>query len=323
LRRRVRGFWLSVPDAPPTDSLAAQATLHEVLVQVAVLLAPFCPFVADRIWRDLTGAGDDQSVHLADWPAVDGRGVDEGGVLDAALDAQMALARRLASLGRAARSEAGGKVRQPLGRALVVLPAESPSILSEIVADELNVDEVVVTHELGEVLRYELVPNFKVLGPRLGPAVKHLRRALDGLDAAAVAQALDAGETVTVEVADGAVELGPGDLDLRIKGQPGFAVSRDGGEVVALDLTIDDQLRRRGVAREVVRLVQDLRKAMGLDVSDRIHLTLVGLDDLVVMFPFIGREVLATEVVAGAAEGVGTPLELEGYPEARTVISPA
>ncbi len=323
VRRTRRRFWRTDPDTPPSDSLAAQATLHEVLVELSILLAPFCPFVADRVWRELTGAGEDQSVHLADWPAVSRRGVHEGGVVDLELEAQMTLARRLASLGRSARSEAGVKVRQPLGRALIVLPAESPEILTEIVADELNVDEIVVTRELGDVLRYELVPNFKVLGPRLGPSVKDLRAALDRLDAAAVAQSIEAGDVVLVELPAGTVELGPGDIELRIKGQAGFAVSRDGGEVVALDLAIDDRLRQRGAAREVVRLVQDLRKASGLAVSDRIRLSLAGLDDLGPMFGLIGREVLATEVVAGAAEGVGAPLDLDGYPEARAVISPA
>jgi isoleucyl-tRNA synthetase len=323
VRRSRRRFWRTDPEAPPSDSLAAQATLHEILVQVAVLLAPFCPFVSDRIWRELTGAGEDQSVHLADWPVVSRRGVDQGGVIDEELEARMSLARRLASLGRAARGEAGVKVRQPLGRALVVLPSDSPPILADIVADELNVDAVEVTHELGDVLRYELIPNFKVLGPRLGSAVKDVRAALERLGAAEAAQTLEAGGAVAAELPGGPVELGPGDLELRIKGQPGFAVSRDGGEVVALDLAIDDDLRRRGAAREVVRLVQDLRKASGLAVSDRIRLDLAGLDDLAPMFPLIGREVLATQVAAGAAEGAGSALDLEGYPGARAVISPA
>jgi len=103
------------------------------------------------------------------------------------------------------------------------------------------------------------------------------------------------------------VVLGPGDLELRIQGQPGFAVSRDGGEVVALDLMVDEPLRRRGLAREVIRQVQDLRKASGLDVSDRIVLTVAGLDELAEHFELIGREVLAVRVVPGVADGEGTP----------------
>ena len=232
--------------------------------------------------------------------------------VDPALEAQMALARRLASLGRAARSEAGVKVRQPLARALVFLPPGAPPLLEGVVADELNVDEVVVAEELGEVLQFELVPNFKELGPRLGPAVKELKPALASLDAAAAAEALEAGGTVTVALPAGPVELGPGEVDLRVRGQAGFAVSREGGEVVALDLALDDDLRRRGAAREVVRQVQDLRKTSGLDVSDRIRLYLVGLDELSTQFDTVAREVLATEIAAGPGPGEGTPLDLDG-----------
>jgi isoleucyl-tRNA synthetase len=318
VRRTRRRFWRTDPDAPPGDSLAAQATLHEVLVSVARLLAPFCPFVADRMWRELTGG---ESVHLTDWPGAVVDAATPGGesvvgedASDGPLEAQMTLARRLTSLGRAARAEAGVKVRQPLARALVHLPPGAPPLLAGLVEEELNVDRVVVTAELGDVLRFELAPNFKTLGPRLGPAVKELKSVLAAMDPAAVADLVDnleAGSSVTVLLKSGPVELGPDDLDLRVQGQAGFAVSRDGGEVVALDLEMEDDLRRRGLAREVVRHVQDLRKAAGLDVSDRIRLHLTGLDAVAPLFGVIGREVLAVEVLAGPGEGDGTALELD------------
>ncbi len=114
-------------------------------------LAPFCPFVADAMWRALSGVDETQSVHLADWPVPDGSAIDRD------LEAQMELARRLTSLGRAARSEAGVKVRQPLSRALVFLPSDAPAILYDMVAEELNVDEIDVADELSEVLEFELV----------------------------------------------------------------------------------------------------------------------------------------------------------------------
>ena len=338
VRRSRRRFWRTDPGAPPADAQAAQTTLHEVLVTVSVLLAPFCPFLADRMWRELTGAGEDDSVHLADWPVVAeagtapagagraapaGAGTVEGGRVDDELERQMAQARRLSSLGRAARSEAGVKVRQPLARALVFLPAGAPALLEDVVADELNVDAVVVAEELGEVLRFELVPNFKVLGPRLGPAVKDLRSALAALDGSAAAAALEGGRPVVVDLPGGPVELGPGDLELRVQGQPGFAASRQGGEVVALDLTVDDDLRLRGLARQVVRLVQDLRKASGLDVSDRIRLWIDGLGGLEPMGELIGREVLATDVTwEPGPGGEGTALELEDHTGVRAWISP-
>ena len=318
VRRSRRRFWRTDPGADPSDSLGAQATLHEALVTVARLLAPMTPFVADRMWRDLTGAAEDDSVHLADWPAT------EPGAVDPDLEAGMALARRLSSLGRAARSEAGTKVRQPLARALVYLPPGSPTPPPGIVEDELNVDRVEVTDQLGDVLTYELVPNFKLLGPRIGQRVQQLRAAMGSVDAAAAAADLGDGRPVTVTLDDGPVELAPEEVELRVRAQPGFAVSRDGAEVVALDLTLNDDLRQRGLVREVIRHVQDLRKASGLEVSDWIHLHLAGLDDLEARFEVIAREVLARSVDTtapdndnGTGNGNGTTVALDDGGTAR------
>jgi isoleucyl-tRNA synthetase len=305
VRRSRRRFWRTDPDAPTGDTLAAQATLHEVLTTVSLLLAPFCPFVADSMWRALTGADEAQSVHLVDWPV----GCEE--LIDRELEAQMELARRLTSLGRAARSEAGVKVRQPLSRALVFLPPGAPAILHDMVAEELNVDAIDMADELSEVLEFELIPNFRTLGARLRDQMQDVKPALDALDAASAADALEAGQPITLALPGGPVELSPEDVQLRVRGQQGFAVSREGGEVVALDLTLNEALRHRGVAREVVRLVQDLRKTSGLDVSDRIHLHLEGLDTIAAHFDYIGREVLAVDIVSGPGEGAGTALELE------------
>ena len=230
VRRSRRRFWRTDPDAPAGDTLAAQATLHTVLTTLSLLLAPLCPFVADAMWRDLTGADDGASVHLADWPVADVARVDPE------LEAQMELARRLTSLGRAARSEASVKVRQPLRRALVFLPADSPAILRDMVADELNVDEIDTADELSEVIQFELKPNFKTLGARLKDLVREVQPALDALDTAAAAAALEEGRSITVVLGGEEVELSPDDVVLRVRGQQGFAVSREGGEVVALDL---------------------------------------------------------------------------------------
>jgi isoleucyl-tRNA synthetase len=307
VRRSRRRFWRTDPDAPAGDTLAAQATLHEVLTTLSLLLAPMCPFVSDTMWRHLTGASvdGDASVHLADWPVAD------GSMVDADLEAQMALARRLTSLGRAARSEASVKVRQPLKRALVFLPAGSPEILRDIVADELNVDEVDTAEELSDVIQFELKPNFKTLGSRLKDLVRDVQPALAALDTAAAAAALEEGRSVTVALGGEPVELSPDDVVLRVRGQQGFAVSREGGEVVALDLNLDEGLRKRGLSRDVVRLVQDLRKASGLEVSDRIRVHQVGLDVIAEFFDFIAREVLAVSMESGPGEGEGTLLELD------------
>jgi isoleucyl-tRNA synthetase len=314
VRRSRRRFWRTDPDAPAGDTLAAQATLHQTLTALSLLLAPMCPFISDTMWRALTGAGDDQSVHLADWPTAD------HSVLDPELERQMALARHLTSLGRAARGEAGVKVRQPLSRALVFLPSDAPAILRDIVADELNVDEIDQGDELGDVLEFELAANFRALGPRLGERVKDLKAALASLDGAVAAAALENGESITVTLAGEEVALGLDDVQLRVRGQQGFAVSREGGEVVALDLTLTDDLRRRGLVREVVRQVQDLRKVSGLDVSDRIVLHATGLDAIASSFDVIAREVLATEIVSGPGAGDGTALDLDSDSEAAGAV---
>ncbi len=198
VRRSRRRFWRTDPDADPADSLGAQATLHEVLVTLARLLAPVVPVPGrpDVARPDRGGRRTTRSI----WPTGRRNGP---GPLDPALDAGMALARRLSSLGRAARSEAGVKVRQPLARALVYLPPGSPTPPAGIVEDELNVDLVEVTAELGDVLDYELVPNYKLLGPRLSDRVHPLRKAMASVDGAAAAAELAAGRSVVVPLEGG------------------------------------------------------------------------------------------------------------------------
>ncbi len=309
-----RRFWRTDPNAPRSDSLAAQATLLEVLQRVTLLLAPFCPFVAERLYRELFDVDETASVHLADWPksAPEHRNV--------ALEESMDVARRLTSLGRAARAEAGVKVRQPLARALVFLPTGSTLPPAGVVEEELNVDELEYGSELAQVLTFELVPNFRTVGPRLGEAVKELRAALAALDSVAAAQTLESGGTVSLSLSTGTFELGGDDLELRVKSQGGFAVSRDGSEVIALDLTLNDGLRRRGYLRDVVRQVQDLRKNSGFDVSDRIILFVTGIDDLADGFAMLSSEVLAVEVISGEGLGEGTPLELDDDRVARAWV---
>jgi len=318
VRRSRRRFWRTDPRVPAPGSLAAQAPLHEVLTLLAGLLAPFCPFLADHLWRGLTGAHETDSVHLADWPVAD------PALIDGDLEASMEVARRLTSLGRAARSDAGVKVRQPLSRALVFLPPGSPLPPPGVVEDELNVDRLDDAGELSDVLHFDLVPNFRSVGPRLGDAVKHLKGALAGIDGAAAAKELEAGRSIAVQLPDGEVMLGPDELELRVKAHEGFAVSREGGEVVALDLTLDEDLLRRGLVRDVIRQVQELRKSSGLELADRIELIVDGLDDLSELdLEGIGREVLATTVTRGVGSGAATVLELEDQPAAQAWITKA
>jgi len=173
------------------------------------------------------------------------------------------------------------------------------------------------------VLSFELVPNFRLVGPRLGEAVKELKPALAALDSVAAAAALESGGAVVVVLSTGTFELDRSEVELRVKGQGGYAVSRDGAEVVALDLALDEDLLRRGYLRDVVRQVQDLRKNSGLDVSDRVILNVVGLDDLAQGFALLASEVLAVEVLATKGEGEGTRLDLDDERDAVAWVTKA
>jgi isoleucyl-tRNA synthetase len=310
-----RRFWRTDPTAPPSDSLAAQATLLEVLRRLTLLMAPFCPFLCERLYSELFDEGEMASVHLADWPATDPSRRDES------LESSMDVARSLTSLGRGARAEAGIKVRQPLARALVFLPSGAPMPPAGVVEEELNVDVLEYGTDLSAVLSFELVPNFRTVGPLLGEAVKELKPALRALDSVLAAQTLEAGGSISIRLSTGVFELSGEDIELRVKGEEGFAVSRDGGEVIALDLTLDDGLRRRGYLRDVIRQVQDLRKNSGFDVSDRIVLHVTGIDDLADGFELLASEVLASEIIAGAGLGEGTALELDDGRRARAWVT--
>jgi isoleucyl-tRNA synthetase len=234
----------------------------------------------------------------------------------------MALARRLTSLGRAARAQANIKVRQPLRRALIALPPDTPALLADIVAEELNVDEVLVADNIGDILTFELAPNFRLLGPRLGERAKQVRQALNNLDPADAVGRLERGETIAVALPEGDADISGDEVQIRVRGRQGFAVSRQAAEAVALDLEIDDELRRRGLLRDVVRQVQEMRRSAGLDVADRIQLNLDGVDELQPWAIDIAREVLAETVSFKTDEDLGSPLKTDDNRIATARITP-
>jgi isoleucyl-tRNA synthetase len=286
----------------------AHATLHECLVTMAKLLAPFCPFIADEIYGNL--AGHDDSVHLADWPSAD------ASAIDADLDARMARARQVVSLGRAARIESGLKVRQPLRRALVLLPDRagvSPEIAAEV-ADELNVKRLEPIANLEGLVEYEVVPNFRLLGPRAGRRMPKLTEALAAADGAAVRRALAEEGAFDVEVDGETFSLGPDEVEVRAVSHEEFALAQEGLTVVALDTVLDDDLRGEGIAREVVRALNELRKTTGLDIADRITLDLRAdgtvKDALERHQQWIAAEVLAEELAISPLDGA---TELPGF----------
>jgi isoleucyl-tRNA synthetase len=262
-RRRLRA-------GPGTaDGLAAFATLHECVVTLALLMAPLTPFLADYLWGVLRPPGAPDSVHLAAWPEAD------PSLVDPALVAQMALARRLTELGRSARASAGVRTRQPLGRALTGAASFGalPPGLRDEVAAELNVRELGSLDDVpGGLVRTQVRPDYRSLGRRFGALTPAVAAAVTAADPVALAARLAAEGSAQLVTGGTAVTLEPGDVVITQRPREGWAVASEAGETVALDTDVTQELRREGLAREVVRLVQEARKGDGLDVSDRIHL---------------------------------------------------
>jgi isoleucyl-tRNA synthetase len=272
VRRSRRRFWKGDP--------AALATLHECLYVVTLLMAPIIPFVTERVWQDLfrpISPDLPDSVHLAPWPTIDPAGVDDS------LRGPMAIARRLVELGRAARAESGVKTRQPLRRALIGSAAwsELGEELRSQVCEELNIGvlEPVGTAD-SDLVDHTAKGNFRNLGKRFGTETPKVAAAIAAADAAALAASLSASGSATVDVDGAAVELGADDVIISERPREGWSVVNDQGETVALDLELDDELRRAGLAREIVRAVQEARKASGLEITDRIALRWTGGEDV-------------------------------------------
>jgi isoleucyl-tRNA synthetase len=301
VRRSRRRFW--------AGDASALATLHECLYVVTLLMAPFTPFITERVWQDLFASTSDElpdSVHLAAWPDVDGTLVDD------TLADQMALVRRLVELGRAARATSSVRTRQPLGRALVAAPGwdELSDELRGEVSDELNCGELLA---LGDVTEAHLVDvsvkaNFRALGKRLGKGTPPVAQAIADAEPEALVAALRSSGTAHVEVDGEQVTLTEDDVVVTETPRTGWAVASDGGETVALDLELTPELLRAGLARETVRTLQEARKNAGLAVSDRIVLTWEATypdlgDALRAHSAQVAGEVLATSFDEGVGAG--------------------
>jgi isoleucyl-tRNA synthetase len=300
VRRSRRRFW----DGDP----AAHGTLRHCLVTVSQLLAPFVPFVADEIYDNLDGG--EPSVHLCDWPVPEPR--------DEELEAAMAIARETVRLGLAARGAAKLKVRQPLREAVVVAAGRERAAierLADVVREELNVKTLRFVAEAAELGSYTLKPNYRTLGPRFGKTMPQAAAAVAALDPGHVADALRAGESVGVFIDGHDHELGPDDLQVAMAPLEGYQLEREGSHAVALDLTLDDELRREGLAREVVHAVQNARRIAGLEISDRIVLRLGGDEELLAAARkheiYLSGEVLAVQVHYDG-NGTGDVARIEG-----------
>jgi isoleucyl-tRNA synthetase len=296
VRRSRRRFW----DGEP----AALQTLHECLDGVTRLMAPFTPFITERVWQALivpTAGTAPDSVHLAEWPAADPSRTDDR------LGAQMALVRRLVELGRAARADSGVKTRQPLARALVGAEGwpELPEELRALVAEELNVLGLDALAGGGDLLEVTVKPNFRALGKRFGARTKAVAAAVTAADPADLAAALRS-EGAVVAVDGEQVRLGQDEVVVTETPRSGWAVASDAGETLALDLAVTPELRRAGLARDAVRLIQEGRKRSGLQVADRIELWWAAAQPdgelaraLVEHAELVAREVLAVSYEQG------------------------
>jgi len=298
VRRTRRRFWTGDP--------AALATLHEVIEKVTLLMAPLTPFITERVWQDMivpVTPGAAGSVHLARFPVAD------QSLADRSLSAQMALVRRLVELGRTARSEAGAKTRQPLARALISAQGygDLPAEFRQQIAEELNVQAVEPLGDTGMPVDTMAKANFRALGRRFGKGVQDVAAAIAAADAPALAGALRASGAASLTVQGEQVTIAADEVFITETPREGWAMASDTGATVALDLDVTPALLRAGIAREVIRHVQEARKTTGLEVSDRIVLRLRVLDEqtlgaLTEHVSLIAEEVLATDLSFGQPE---------------------
>jgi isoleucyl-tRNA synthetase len=316
VRRCRRRFW-NPGGQTSEDTSAAFATLHRCLVTVAQLLAPFMPFLSEAMWRNLAAGrgGNPDSVHLSDYPVAD------VGDEDPALEEAMATARQIVELGRRVRAETRTRNRQPLAEAVVHLAGSHERVahLLPIVAEELNVRTVRFAEPGGAFGRWRAKPDFKLLGPRLGAAVRVVAASLAD-DDGTLAGALADGRTIEVPIDGGVATIGPDEVDLTQEVVEGWGVASEGAVTVALELERTPELLREGLARELVRLIQDGRRAAGLAVSDRITLSVATTGEvaeaLAAHRDLIADETLASELREGPP-GDGASVQggdVEGVP---------
>jgi isoleucyl-tRNA synthetase len=295
---------------------AAFATLRHCLLETAALLAPFIPFVTDEIHGNLAGGeGEDfgalpDSVHLRDFPEPD------PSLRDTVLEGAIEAVRRTVELGRAARAQAKVKVRQPLRRAVIVASEEEREAIearADLVRAELNVKELDFVSDESDLVSHSVKPNYRSLGPRFGKQMPQAAAAIEALDASHVARAVEAGGEIGVNVDGHDHTIGPEDVSLVLEPLEGYQVEAEAGHAVALALELDDELRREGWAREIVRAVQEARKQAGLEVTDRIELALGGDDELLRAAReherYVAGEVLAEPVGYEAADGTVASIE--------------
>ncbi|MAU76465.1 MAG: isoleucine--tRNA ligase [Crocinitomicaceae bacterium] len=300
------------------DKISAYQTLCACLRATSILGSPVAPFFMDRLYRDLneglgmSNEGAKNSVHLADFP------ISDDAIIDGELEVRMELARKLSSQVLSLRKRERIRVRQPLRRIMVpVLDEISASRLSaieDLIRSEVNVKEVEILRDGGGIVK-RMKPDFKALGPKHGKRMKAIAAAVNALPIEAVDQLEMAGQlTITPSDSLGDVDIILSDVQISTEDIPGWLVSSEGGLTVALDITIDSQLRAEGLSRELVNRVQNVRKDIGLEVTDRIKLSISAVENISVQLQenleYIRTQTLA-EHVAWQDDAEAVEIELD------------
>ncbi len=274
IRRNRRRFWKAEAG---DDKQAAYLTLFECLDAVHRLMAPFMPFLSESVYQNLVrGERDDvpESVHMTDWPAAAAELIDDD------LIHGFDVVQRVVGLGRSARESSKVRVRQPLARLLIRVPdAKTRAAVEEHAAqirEELNIKQIEFLAADAELLRYRIKPKLPELGKRYGKRVPAIRKALAECDAASLVKAHVAGENFELEIEDQAIAFAAADVLVETESAEGYACAEEAGFLAGLDTTLNEELLVEGVARELIRTVQDARKQAGLEISDRITLRIEG-----------------------------------------------
>ena len=302
IRRSRRRFW---SDVESQDREEAFQTLYTVLMDLVKIAAPYTPFIAETIYRNLRQEHDPISVHLTSFP----RYMEE--VRDLNLEEVMSLVQRAVSLGHGLRKEKQLKVRQPLAKAYIISP--NPEHLKlfaqekQLIADELNVQEVVFMQDEHQFVSLKAKPNFRLLGKKIGKLMKQAHAIIEGFSQDQLLQLMN-GESISITIESEQVVLTSEDVQVEREVKADIVAANDGEVTVALDTHLTPELVSQGIAREIVNKVNTLRKEQNFDIADRIHLTLktdVSVQSSVREHEtFIKGEILALSVHFADCEGV-------------------
>jgi isoleucyl-tRNA synthetase len=283
------------------DKLSAYQTLYQCLVTVSKLMAPIAPFYADRLYLDLTSVAGEKgadSVHLTDFPVV------EEGLIDEQLEDQMYLAQTVSSIVLALRRKVNIRVRQPLTKIMIPVADENQKsnlqAVEQLILNEVNVKELAYVDSASEILVKRAKPDFKKLGPRYGKIMKQLAVKIQEFDSKDI-QELEKNGSYAFMIDSQEVIVGLDDVEIISEDIPGWLVENEGRLTVALDITITDELRKEGIARELVNRIQNLRKAKDFEITDRIVVKIMShpaIDEAVAdNSEYIRNQVLADEIL--------------------------